>query len=119
MTNLDYRGAVLEANEVQAAAHRLGVSVVTLEIRSADDIAPRIEDLKVRAEALYIPANPLANANRIRINTLALSAQLPTMFGFREYVEAGGLIAPGHSCTVGFASRVLATVKGREQCLPT
>jgi putative ABC transport system substrate-binding protein len=95
MTNLDYRGAVLEANEVQTAAHRLGVSVVTSDIRSADDIAPRVEDLKGRAEALYVPANPFANANRIRINTLALSARLPTMFGFREYVEAGGLISYG------------------------
>jgi putative ABC transport system substrate-binding protein len=95
MTNLNYRAAVLEANEVQAAARRLGISVVTSDIRSADDIAPGVEALKGRAEALYVPANPLANANRIRINTLALGARLPTMFGFREYVETGGLISYG------------------------
>ena len=49
-------GAVLEANEVQAAAHRLGISVVTSDIRSADDIAPGVDALKGRAEALYVPA---------------------------------------------------------------
>ena len=32
--------------------------------------------------------DPLVNTNRIRINTLALGARLPTMYNCREYVEA-------------------------------
>jgi ABC transporter substrate binding protein len=36
-----------------------------------------------------------ASANRIRINTLALGARLPTMYGFRDMVEAGGLMSYG------------------------
>ena len=39
--------------------------------------------------------DPLVNANRVRINTLALAARLPTMHGVREYVEAGGLMSYG------------------------
>ena len=37
------------------------------------------------------------NTNRVRINTLALGARLPTMHGVREYVEAGGLMSFGPS----------------------
>jgi len=33
--------------------------------------------------------------HRVRINTLALSARLPTIFFLREYVEAGGLMSYG------------------------
>ena len=39
--------------------------------------------------------DPLVITNRIRINTLALGARLPTMYGIREYVEAGGLMSYG------------------------
>jgi putative ABC transport system substrate-binding protein len=37
------------------------------------------------------------NTNRMRINTLALAARLPTMYGARENVEAAGLISYGPS----------------------
>jgi len=41
--------------------------------------------------------DPLVNTNRIRINSLALGARLPTMHGYRDYVEAGGLMSYGPS----------------------
>src|SRR5262245_6626111 len=86
---------MLDMREVAAAARTLGVEVVTLEIQRAEDIAPAFDALKGRADALYVCGEPLVNTNRVRINTLALGAQLPTMFGLREYVEAGGLMSYG------------------------
>ena len=71
-----------------------GVSYMQGE-RRAEDIAPGFEALKGRAEALYVCTDGLVNANKIRINTSALGARLPTMHGYREYVEAGGLISYG------------------------
>jgi putative ABC transport system substrate-binding protein len=84
---------VLEMGEVQVAARTLGLEVVPAQIRRADDIAPAIEALKGRADALYVVTEPLVNTNRVRLNTLALGARLPTMHGAREYVEAGGLMS--------------------------
>ena len=40
-------------------------------------------------------SDALANANRHRINILALGARLPTMLGLREYVDPAGLMSYG------------------------
>ena len=84
-----------EMRQVQEAARTLGLEVVKSEIRRAEDIAPAIESLKGRADAIYVQTDPLMNTHRVRISTVALGARLPTLSGIREYVEAGGLMAYG------------------------
>jgi len=90
-------GTVLEQRKVEAASKTIGLETVTLEMRNANDIAPALSGLKGRVDALYVIPNPIANTNRDRINALALGERLPTMHGFREYVEAGGLASYGPS----------------------
>jgi putative ABC transport system substrate-binding protein len=81
--------------EAQAAAGTLGIKVVTLEVRQAEDIAPIFRSLKGGTDALLVTADPLLGANRIRINVLALGARLPTIQSSREYLETGGLMFYG------------------------
>jgi putative ABC transport system substrate-binding protein len=95
MGNAGYPSTVLEMVEAHAMARTLGFDVTTLEIRRAEDIAPAIEAGKGRAQALYVATDPLVSSNRVRINTLALGARLPTMHGIRDSVEAGGLMSYG------------------------
>jgi putative tryptophan/tyrosine transport system substrate-binding protein len=95
MGNVGNPLSVLESGEVQAAARTLALEVHTVEIQRAQDIAPAIDALNGRADALYVCIDGLMNANRIRINTLSLGARLPTMHGAREYVESGGLMSYG------------------------
>ena len=99
LTNVGNSYAVLETGAAEAAARMLDLDVVALEIRRAEDIAPAFEALKARAGALYVVNDPLANTSRIRINTFALVARLPTMYGLRESVEAGGLMSYGPNIT--------------------
>jgi putative tryptophan/tyrosine transport system substrate-binding protein len=87
--------AVLEMNEVHTMARSLGIEVFLLEIRQAADIPPRFAALKGQAEAMYVCTDPRVSTHRIRINTLAAVARLPTMHSVREYVEAGGLMSYG------------------------
>ena len=93
--NAGYAGSVEEMREVLAVAHALGLEVDRLEILRAEDIAPAFEQLKSGVQALYVCSDALANANRHRINILALGARLPTMLGLREYVDPAGLMSYG------------------------
>ena len=78
-------------------ARPLGLEIVTVQIRRTQDIAPAFETLKHGAEALYLAADGLVDANRLRINILALGARLPTTWSQQELVEAGGLLSYGPS----------------------
>ena len=57
------------------------------------------------------------NAQRLRINTFALAARLPTMFPQREFVEAAGLMSYGANFAdlnrraAGYVDKVLRGAK--------
>jgi putative ABC transport system substrate-binding protein len=97
MGNVGNPLVVREMSEVETSARTFGLKVATSAIRRVEDFAPGFELIKNRTDALYVASDPLLNSNRVRINTLALGARLPTMHGFREYVEAGGLMSYGPS----------------------
>jgi putative tryptophan/tyrosine transport system substrate-binding protein len=95
LANVDNSYVALEMGEVQTATRTLGLEAALFEIRRAEDIATAFDGLKGRAEALYVLPDPVLFTHRLRINTLALGARLPTMHSVREYVEASGLISYG------------------------
>lgn len=97
MANAHSPNSVKEIREVQAIIGKLALELSIHEIRRAEDIAPVFEAVKGKADALYVSGDPLVNTNRIRINTLALAARIPTMYGFQELAEAGGLLSYGPS----------------------
>ena len=83
--------------QIRAQALGLGLTVISPEIRQAEDFATAFESFKGQVEALYVQTDLLTISNRIRINTLALEARLPTMHGIRDFVELGGLVSYGHN----------------------
>jgi putative ABC transport system substrate-binding protein len=95
MVNVDYSGGTTEAVEIHAAARTLSLELIPLPIRHVQEIAPALEGLQGRAQALYTTGDPLVNAPRLRINTFALVSRLPTMFSQRQYLEVGGLMSYG------------------------
>ena len=95
MLNADYSGGVTESGEMDVAARTLGLELIPLPIRRVEDIAPAFAGLKGRAEGLYTIGDSLVHVHRLRINTFALAARLPTMFSQREFVEAAGLMSYG------------------------
>jgi putative tryptophan/tyrosine transport system substrate-binding protein len=102
MTKVDAPASVGEMHELRAMASALGLEVIVIEIRRAEDIAPAFATLTGHPQALYIVTEPLLTANRIQINTLALAARLATMYTFRDNVEAGGLMSYGPNLMTQF-----------------
>jgi putative tryptophan/tyrosine transport system substrate-binding protein len=95
MGNVDYRGSELEMAEVETSAHTLGLETVGFEIRRAEDIAPAIDALKGRADALYVAGDTLVHTNRVTISNMALATRLPTISVTKALAEAGVLMSYG------------------------
>jgi putative tryptophan/tyrosine transport system substrate-binding protein len=97
LANAGYHDSGVELADVEAAARRLGLEAIRLEIRRAEDVAPAFQALKGQADALYVVQDGLVGANRARIVTFVLTARLPTMWPAREYIQPGGLLSYGPS----------------------
>jgi putative ABC transport system substrate-binding protein len=97
LINAGNPAAVLDLGEVQAAARALGLDLVISDVQRSEDILPTFAALKGGADALYVVPDPLTNAHRGRIITLAQDARLPTIWYWREHIEAGGLMSYGAS----------------------
>jgi len=95
IANIGNPASALEVKEIEDAAGTLGFEIKKLEIRRPEDIGPAFEALDRSADAVYLPTEPLVLTNRVRINTMALGARLPTMYSGREYVESAGLMSYG------------------------
>lgn len=95
LANADYFESMLELAEVESIGRSFGLDVSRFVVRSADEIAYGFAALKGRADALYVIVDGLINANRVRINSLALDARLPTVWIAKEYLEGGALLSYG------------------------
>jgi ABC-type uncharacterized transport system substrate-binding protein len=90
------RGQTLQMKETEVAAQTLGMQLQRLDVRSPNDLDRAFEvAITARAGALFILDSPLFNNQRTRIVDLAVKNRLPTMYGFIESVDAGGLMAYG------------------------
>jgi putative ABC transport system substrate-binding protein len=101
---------------IQVSAQQARLTLVTADARNGDELAAAFAILsKGRAQAVIVPSDVLFNLNRDKIAALAISHRLPSMFGVREYVEAGGLMSYGESFREFFrraASYVDKIIKG-------
>jgi len=95
MFNADNTQPALEMGATQAEARRLGLEIIPLAIRRAEDIAPAFQDLKTKADAVYLAVDQLIVANRSNIIALAAGERLPTISGERDFVRAGSLMSYG------------------------
>jgi putative ABC transport system substrate-binding protein len=82
--------------DTQMAASSLGVTLHSVEIRTADDLERAFASvLKGRAEALVVGPGQFLFTHQRRVVEFALKNRLPSIYAWKDAVSAGGLIAYG------------------------
>jgi len=80
----------------ETAALALGLELRFVEARRPADIDRAFSEMaNPRVDALTVLSTPMFGGEQKRIVALAIRHRLPTMFQFREYVDAGGLMSYG------------------------
>jgi putative ABC transport system substrate-binding protein len=94
LVNPDNPANVPTRRKVEAAAGTLGIELIAYETRAPDDLHAAFDDLTRKRVAMVLTlADTMLLNERKRIALLAMAARLPTMFGFRQNVEDGGLMS--------------------------
>ena len=95
--NPDIRGAVIDYRETETAARSLHLQLQSVEVDQANNLDRALSAVTAgRAEALIVPAvSPLLFANRRQIVSFAQKTRLPSVYGTKDFADAGGLMAYG------------------------
>jgi putative ABC transport system substrate-binding protein len=103
-------------DEINAAASKFEITIVGADARRPEDIDPTFRKFKAEGVdvVIVLQANSLI-LDRAQIAIAAAATRLPTVFGYREHVETGGLISYGVNLEYCFrraASYVHKILKG-------
>ena len=89
-----FQGEILQ--ETERAAAKLGLELKTFGVRAPDEFDRTFAAMaSARATSLLVLPDPLFSTYTARIADLAVKNRLPAMYGLREDVAAGGLLAYG------------------------
>jgi putative tryptophan/tyrosine transport system substrate-binding protein len=114
LVNPNTPAAEVQSRDMQASAHALGLQIYVLQASNERDFEPAFATLVERhADALVIGNDAFFTTRSEQLAALALRHAVPTIFQFREFATAGGLMSYGGSLTdmyrrVGvYAGRIL------------
>jgi putative ABC transport system substrate-binding protein len=96
LLNPKYPAAEPALRDVEAAAKAVGVEIQPFRASTDDEIDAAFDAIaRDRLAALAITADPFFDTRRQRLVALAARHAIPTIYQFREYAQAGGLISYG------------------------
>jgi ABC-type uncharacterized transport system substrate-binding protein len=98
LVNPNYSEAESQLREVQEAAARLGVQLVVMRANAVSDFDPAFSTVvQHQSGALLVCASPFFNTRREQLVVLAARHALPTIYEWRDFAAAGGLMSYGTS----------------------
>jgi putative ABC transport system substrate-binding protein len=105
LSNTNHPGERSEHDATRAVADALSIRMAYVPFGSAPELEGALERVRTAgADALLVFPEGLTMVHRARIAALAKSSRLPSMFGWREYCDAGGLASYGANQRATYAS---------------
>ena len=96
LTNLQDPKAPPQAQELEAAARALQVKIVSSDASRPDEIESALEVLASRrVDVVIVLQTSMLVGKTQQIAATAVAKQLPTVYGYRDYVIAGGVVSYG------------------------
>ena len=96
LLNPDNRVHAVFLEETRLAARSLGVQLQALEARNPEELERAFNAATGgRAAGLIVSDDPVFWSYRAQVVALAAKRRLPAMYGYREYVDEGGLLSYG------------------------
>jgi putative ABC transport system substrate-binding protein len=111
-----YHTNAIQLKEVEVAAHTLGVRLDPIPVRNPNDFDAGFRAVR-GADGFLQLDNPFFTTHRARITELVAKGQMPAIYGYRQMVEAGGLMSYGpdvpdlHKRAATYVDKILKGVK--------
>jgi len=109
-------GVIIDRQEAESASQRLGIKLVPAEVRTPNDLDAAFQALaNDGVQAVIVLVDGMLFNERGRVAALAAAARLPAIYGFRDHVDAGGLVSYGVNLADNFhraAAYVVKILKG-------
>jgi putative ABC transport system substrate-binding protein len=107
-------GTEAQAAQMQAAARGMGITLPVLHASSESELETAFGALgTLRAEGVVIGADSFFNSHMEQLGALTVRHRMPTIFQFREFAVAGGLMSYGPSKYAFELSRQAGVYAGR------
>jgi putative tryptophan/tyrosine transport system substrate-binding protein len=96
LSNPEHAGELAESRINEEAARRLGASITRYLAQSPQDLATMYTEIRsARPDAMIVFPDSLTLQRRAEIAEFAARERIPTMYGWTEFVESGGLVSYG------------------------
>jgi putative ABC transport system substrate-binding protein len=121
LSNVNHPGEPAEHRATEEAAQAVGVKLVYAPFAAVSELDAALAAVReARPDALIVFPDGPTLVNRVKIAQVAVAQRLPSMFGWSEYADAGGLMSYGANTReayvrlASYADRLLRGAKPAE-----
>jgi len=112
LSNPEHAGELIEYRVTEDSARRVGAEVTRFLVHKPEQLAPAFAAIRAaKFDAILVFPDSLTLNRRKEIAQLAAESRIPSMYGWTEFVEAGGLVSYGPTISEGFRALAVFTDK--------